>query len=261
MCPRLTLNFVYNREWLWTSDLASTSPALGLQMYSTMLRFFSTGDGAQGFVRVVKELYKLNCSLSPLSIPLCLLFLSLPTVTKLSLNIRRMERLLRQHHWISPQGFLTQKTRLGPRACISTKSASDAIAAGPQGSHFKSPWHTERRDQKRDLDRTSMENHCVWGGRRRKETVALDTEVSSFWGHFHQLLPALRPCLVSVALFCELLGISTSQQPLFEGFVRGHLRVPALGFRMKYVLLCSASVLAPLLPFLDSLLWTLWPAW
>lgn len=232
MCPRLALNFVNNREWFWTSDLASMSPALGLQMCTTMFRFFSTGDGAQGFVRVMKELFKLNYSLSAFSIPLCLLFLSLPSVTKLSLSIRRMERLLRQHHWVSPPEFLTQKARLGPRACISTKSSSDAIAAGPQGSHFKSPWHTERRDQKRDLDRTSTENHCVWGGRRRKETVALDMEVSSFWGHFHQLLPALRPCLVSSALFSEVLGISTSQQPLFEEFVRGHLRVPAVAFRM-----------------------------
>lgn len=133
---------------------------LGLQVCTTMLRFFSTEDGARGFVHVMKELYKLNYIPSPFSIPLCLLFLSFPTVTKLSLNIRRMERLLR-HHWVSPSEFLTQKVRLAPRSCIFTKSASDAIAAGPQGSHFKSPWHIKRRGQKRDLDRTFTENHCV----------------------------------------------------------------------------------------------------
>lgn len=52
-----------------------------------MLRVFSTGDGAQGCVHVRKELYKLSYVPSPFSTHVCPLFLSFPTVPKLSLNL------------------------------------------------------------------------------------------------------------------------------------------------------------------------------
>ena len=56
MYPKLTLNLLRSKRWLWTSDpAASTSQMLGLQAYGTMPDLCDAGDQTQGFVHARKQ--------------------------------------------------------------------------------------------------------------------------------------------------------------------------------------------------------------